>query len=69
MVNVWLKRVCSMERCMVSPTIHDPMSPKYPVLHRFMTRSPHEPRYLLFGSRVGERESLLLLVSALWWHW
>lgn len=58
-----------MEQCMVSPTVHDLMSPKYGALHRFMTRSPHDPRCLLFGSRVGERYSFFLSVSSLWWHW
>lgn len=64
MINVWLKGVCSLEQSRVSFTIHDLMSPKYPALHRFMGRSPHELRSFS-GGRVGERYSLFLSMSAL----
>lgn len=64
MVNVWLKMACSLERCRVSPPIHDLLSPKYPALHKFVGRSPRELRNFS-GGRVGERDSLFLSISAL----
>lgn len=48
MINVWLKRSCSLEL-----TIHDFIISKYPALHRFMGRSPHELRSFS-GGREGE---------------
>lgn len=55
------------EEGLLSGTVHGLtlLSAKNSALHRFMTRSPHEPKCLLFGSRVGERYTLFLFVSAL----
>lgn len=44
MINVWLKKACSLEQSRVSFTIHGLMSSKYAAFHRFMGTSPHELR-------------------------
>lgn len=64
MINVWLKKACSLEQSRGSLTIHDLMSSKYAALHRFMGTSPHRLRSFS-GGRVGERYSLFLPISAL----
>lgn len=57
MINVGLKRACSLEQSEL-------MSPKYRALHRVMGRSPHELRSFS-GGRITERYSVFLSISAL----